>query len=234
MLPATPDVIAVVHRRGGGRAGGAVDDRQRHARAADAVRARRASRQARRSWPDGLRRRRRGRRARHRAVPRARHADRRHGPADALPGDLPARGGGLPPGRGGAHDVRGHRRPRRGGDDRRPPRGLDRARCAWRSSGCSAGRWPACPADATAFAHRDEPDHGERRRALRASRRGARAHEAWVDEFAAALRQGDAGAYVELPRRRGRGAGPRRPTRGRPGTGWRRSRRATTRPTSSG
>ena len=43
ILPATPDVIAVVHRRGGGRAGGAVDHRQRHARAADAVRARRST-----------------------------------------------------------------------------------------------------------------------------------------------------------------------------------------------
>ena len=45
----------------------------------------------------------------------------------------------------GAHDVHGHHRPRRRGDDRRAPRGLDRVRCAWRSSGCSVGRWPACP-----------------------------------------------------------------------------------------
>ena len=48
-LPATPDDHRLVHRRGGGRARGAVDDRQRHARAADAVRARGAARQARRS-----------------------------------------------------------------------------------------------------------------------------------------------------------------------------------------
>ena len=35
---------------------------------------------------------RRGRRARHRAVPGPRHADRGHGPPDAVSGDLPARG----------------------------------------------------------------------------------------------------------------------------------------------
>ena len=46
----------LVHRRGRGRAGGAVDHRQRHARAADAVRAGGASRQARRHGAAGLRR----------------------------------------------------------------------------------------------------------------------------------------------------------------------------------
>ncbi len=94
---------------------------------------------------DGLRRRRRGRGARRRAVPGAGHADRRHGPADALPGDLPAGRGRLPPGRGGAHDVRRHDRARA-----RPRRSsitseASTPRWAWRSSACSAGRWPACP-----------------------------------------------------------------------------------------
>ena len=40
ILPATPDVIAGVHRGGRGRAGGALDHRQRHGRAAHAVPAR--------------------------------------------------------------------------------------------------------------------------------------------------------------------------------------------------
>ena len=58
--------------------------------------------------------------------------------------------------------------------------------------------------------------------------------QAWVDDFAAALQQGDDGRLRQLPRRRGRGAGPRGlpgrdlgPARGDQGA-------ATTRPTSSG
>ena len=50
LLPATPETIAGLHRGGGGGSRGAVDDRQRHAGAADAVPGRGASRQARRSW----------------------------------------------------------------------------------------------------------------------------------------------------------------------------------------
>ena len=50
-----------VHRGGGGGAGGAVDDRERHARAADAVRARGAPRQARHPGVARARRRSRGR-----------------------------------------------------------------------------------------------------------------------------------------------------------------------------
>ena len=37
ILPATPETVARLHRRGRGRAGGALDDRQRHAGPADAV-----------------------------------------------------------------------------------------------------------------------------------------------------------------------------------------------------
>ena len=54
----------VVRRRGGGRAGRAVDDRQRHGRAANAVPARRGARPARDPGTCLLRRRDRGRRAR--------------------------------------------------------------------------------------------------------------------------------------------------------------------------
>src|SRR5437899_6871249 len=95
----------LVHRARGGRAGGAVDDRERHARAADAIRARRASRQARDLRDALLRRRGRGRRARRDAVSRARRADRRYGQAESLPRDVPAGGPELPPDRDRAHVV---------------------------------------------------------------------------------------------------------------------------------
>ena len=51
VLPATPEVIAVVHRRGGGRARRAVHHRQHHARAAAAVPARRSTTAGSSSWP---------------------------------------------------------------------------------------------------------------------------------------------------------------------------------------
>ena len=70
-------------------------------------------------------------------------------------------------------------------------------RCASPSCGCSAARRPGCPVDATAYAHRTRQImvnvaafyEGEDDKARR---------EAWVDEFAAALDQGDAGAYVNF------------------------------------
>ena len=49
MLPATPEVITAFIARGGGRAGGADDDRERDEGAADAVRPRGASRRSSRS-----------------------------------------------------------------------------------------------------------------------------------------------------------------------------------------
>ena len=140
-------------------------------------------------------------------------ADRRHGSADALPGDLPAGRGGLPPGRGRrarCSSTRSTARRRRRSSTTSRPR---RRRCAWRSSGCSAARWRACrstpPRSPTATSRimvnvaalYEGPDE-------------AATHEAWVAGFAGALRQGDAGRVRQLPRRRGRGAGPR----GLPGT----------------
>ena len=89
------------------------------------------------------------------------------------------------------------------------------------------------PADATAFAHRTSRImvnvaafyDGPTDRLVR---------EAWVDDFAAALRQGDAGAYVNFLGDEGeariRAGIPGR----RPGTGSWRSSPATTRPTCSG
>src|SRR5918994_1872218 len=69
--------------------------------------------------------------------------------------------------------------------------------CARCSCGCWVGRWPRVPADATAFAHRASRImvnlaaiyQGPADRAVR---------EAWVADFAAALRQGDSGAYVNF------------------------------------
>ena len=71
-----------VHRRGRGRAGGAVDDRERDAGAADADDPRGASRPPRHHGLDGARRSGRRRRTRRRAVPGACRADRRHAAAD--------------------------------------------------------------------------------------------------------------------------------------------------------
>ncbi len=76
----------------------------------------------------GVRGRDRGRTAGDRALPGARNADRRPGPADALSRDVPARRRGLPSGRGGPHDVRRRRGPRGRGGDRRSHRVLERAR----------------------------------------------------------------------------------------------------------
>ena len=85
--PRRADVDRRLHRRGRGRARGAVDDRQRHARAADAVRAARSSTAS--SSIMALmcvRRRRRGRRARPRAVP---GAGRRRSPTCCRPMPYP-------------------------------------------------------------------------------------------------------------------------------------------------
>ena len=82
-------------------------------------------------------------RARGRAVARARAADRRPGPADAVSGDLSARRGRLPSDSSRAHDVHRRGRPRRGGDDRPSSCARPTRRCAWHSSGCSAVRWRA-------------------------------------------------------------------------------------------
>ena len=83
-------------------------------------------------------------RARPRAVPGARRADRRHGSADALPGDLHAGRRGLPPRRGRRSRCSSTRstpgRRRRSSTTSRPRR----RRCGWRSSGCSVERWLGC------------------------------------------------------------------------------------------
>ena len=54
------------------------------------------------------------------------------------------------------------------------------------------------PADATAFAHRAQPDHGQRRRVLRGARRQAARTRRGSTGFAGALHQGDDGAYVNF------------------------------------
>ena len=198
MLPATADVIAVVHRSRGGRSRRALDDRQCHALPADAVRSGGASTassscSALMAYAGAARR----RRARAGAVPRAGDAGRRHGPPDALSRDLPARGRVVPPaspspGRCSSTASTSPWRRRSSSTSRRRTR-----RCAPPSCESSAGRWRACPADATAFAHRDSkilvnvatfytgPDDRERR-------------AAWVEGLSAALHQDDDGAYVNF------------------------------------
>ena len=232
ILPATADVDRRVHRRGRGRARGAVDDRQRHALPADALRPRGAARQARHPRADGLCRRRRGRGARPGAVPRPGAADRRHAQADALPGDLSA----------------GRRR-------RTIPLAIARTMFVDRidlpvaetivehleASDAAmrvaqlrvlGGAMARVPADATAFAHRRSRImvnvasfyEGPEDKDLRA---------AWVDGFAARSSRTTAAPTSTSSSTRARnGSAPR--TRARPGTGSRRSRLATTRPTCSG
>ena len=121
--------------------------------------------------------------------------------------------GGLPPGRGGAHDVRRRRRSPRGGGDRRAPPGLDRADGGGAAAGARRGDGPRARRGHRVRAPR-APDHGERRARSTSVPTSAAVHEAWVTGFAAALRQGDARRVRQLPRRRGRGAGPRGLPRG--------------------
>ena len=59
------------------------------------------------------------------------------------------------------------------------------------------GAMARVPADATAFAHRDRPDHGRRRGLLQRPRRPAVAR-GLDDDLAAALQQGNSGAYVNF------------------------------------
>ena len=165
------------------------------------------------------------RRARDRAVPGAREADRRHGPADAVSRDVPARGP------EDYHPIAAVRtlfldgdRSRHGGDDPRPARGRDRDDARSAQLRVLGGAVARVPADATAYAHRDAPRHGERRRDLRAARTsaGARAvgRRALRPSCARATRR-----VRRLRRRRGRGRRPCRLPGDRPGTGSPRSRR---------
>ena len=125
ILPATPEVIAGFIGRGRGRSRGALDDRQRDARAADAVPARGASRQAGRDGAAGLRRAASSRRARDRAVPGARQAVSPTWCGRCATRRSTRRRTIVPPDRGGRHDVRRWDRPQRGGDDRRAPTASD-------------------------------------------------------------------------------------------------------------
>ena len=196
MLPVTPELIAGIHRRGRGRPGRALDDRQRHALPADAVRARGAPRQARRHGPDGLRR-----------SPDA--GERALAPFRALATPI-------------VDMVRPMAYPEIYPPDDASYRPLAIARTMFvdrvdqdvaetivEHLGASdaamrvaqlrvlGGAMARVPADATAFAHRDSrimvnvasfyvgPEDRDRR-------------VAWVEAFAAALRQGDAGAYVNF------------------------------------
>ena len=178
-----------LRRRGGGRAGGAVGDRQRHARAADAVPAARAARPAvvmamlvYAGDVDA------GERAvapfRALAEPVAdmvrRCATRRCiRPAEPE----------LPPGRGRPHVVRRQRRPSRRGDDPRRgsrPRPRPMAVVQLRVLGGAMAR---VPADATAFAHRDARASSANVVAMYGSPEERPVHEAWVAELARELQR---------------------------------------------
>ena len=184
-----------------------------------------------------LRRRRGGRRDGDGAVPRAGHADRRHGQADALPGDVQEdrcpKAASLVPAQGGRAPMFL--------SERRPSR--RRRRSSTRSSASDApmravqlrvlgGAMARVPADATAFAHRQAKvmakvvcffngpdDYAER--------------EAWVRDLVAAIGDGTPGAYVNFLGGAGAPSESGTPTRARPTSASPRSRGATTRPISS-
>ena len=203
-----------VHRRGRGRAGGAVDDRQRHALPADAVRAGGGARQA------------RGHSVLMAYAGRPEAGERALAPFRALatpladmvhpmpyPEIYPPEDDVVPPARrspgrcSSTASTRPWRRRSSSTSRRRTPR------CAPPSCACSAGAMARVPADATAFAHRDRPDHGQRRRVLRRAPRIATDAPAWVEGLSAALRPGRRRRLRQLPRRRGRRNGSGRPTR---------------------
>ena len=153
--------------------------------------------------------------ARARAVPRARHAARRHGPADPLPGDLPARGRLVPPHRRRADDVHRPASIRTSRDDPRHleasdashagrPAARARRRDGARAGGCHRVR-PSV-----------QPDHGQRRRLLRRPPRTRRRARRGSTRSSAALDQGDDGAYVNFLARRG----PERVRAAYPGATW--------------
>ena len=135
--------------------------------------------------------------------------------------------------RGGAHDVRRRRRRPRGGDDRRPPPGLDRADGRGAAPGARRGDGPRAR---RRHRVRPPPERGSWWTSPRSTSTPdeTAVHEAWVAGFAAALRQGDHGRRTSTSSATRARRASARPTRGRPGTGWRRSSAATTRPTSSG
>ena len=60
------------------------------------------------------------------------------------------------------------------------------------------GAMARVPADATAYAHRSEPDHGQRRGASTRARTTGPCARHGSPSSSAALHQGDAGAYVNF------------------------------------
>ena len=198
ILPATAGDGRRVHRGRRGGARDAVDDRQRHALPADAVRPGRAPRAGRDPRADVPRRRRRGRRAGDGAVPRPGDADRRHAQARC-----PTR------------DVRARRTPTT--TRSRPSRNLfvdaiDRTLAATILEHLEASDAPMRVAQLRVLGgamarvaggrHRVRPprapDHGQRRRVLRPADEDRRRARRGSTAFAAALRGDDRGAYVNF------------------------------------
>ena len=187
-----------VHRGRGGRTGRALDDRERHAVSADAVRARGAPRQAGRdgpAWPTPARRRpasapsrRSGRSRRRSSTWSSRCRTRRC----------------IPPEDPSYHPTRDQRErcsstpsiapsPRRSSSTWRPPT----RRCGSPSCGCSAARWPASRPTRRRSPTGRAGSWSTSRRSTRVptTSPGARS---WVDDFVDALDQGDDGAYVNF------------------------------------
>ena len=232
ILPATAETVAGLHRRGRGGARGALDDRQRHALPADAVRARGAPRTGSSSWRMLA------------YAGRAEAGERAMAPFRALatpiadmvqpmpyPEIYPPEDARLPPDRRRADAVHRPRRPRRRRDDRRAAGGVRRVH-AGRPAPRARRRDGAGPGRRHGLRPPAEPDHGQRGRLLRRARRPRPSARPGSPTSRRRCDQGDPGAYVNfLATKARRGSGP--PTRARPGTGWPRSRPATTRPTCS-
>ena len=132
--------------------------------------------------------------------------------------------GGYHPIASGAHDVRRRHRPRarrRRSSTTSRPRRASMAVAQLRVLGGAMAR---VPADATAFAHR------QRRIMVNVAAfyerpEEAAVHEAWVDRLRGGAAPGATPARTSTSWATRARRGSARPTRGRPGTGWRRSRR---------
>ena len=137
-----------------------------------------------------------------------------------LSGDLQAERGGLPPGRGRAHDVRRHDRPLRGRDDRRRLQ-ASTATMAVTQLRVLGGAMARVPGRGDRVRAPAEPDHGQRRGALRAARGGAGARGLGRPASPTrSARTTRARTSTSSATRARSGSAP--PTRARPGTGSRR------------
>ena len=157
----------------------------------------------------------RGRRARDRAVARPRHADRRHGPPDALSRAVPGREPERlrrPPRRARCSSIASTAARRRRSST---PRALDGAAGGRATARPGRGRWRGCPPTRPPSRTADRRDHGDRRGDATTAPRSGRARGLGRRTSRRELRAGDDGAYAGFLGDAGRRRGARPRTRAR-------------------